>query len=78
MNVQKIVMILDHNTIKIKYRMMVFILIYFNLKLITQEIIGLCLDIDDMRLAGGIDFDTKKPNIDITTWPMLGNRIIKA
>lgn len=31
MNVQKIIMILDHSTIKIKDRMMVFILIYFNL-----------------------------------------------
>ena len=78
MNIEKIIMILNKHSFKIKNSMVMYIFTYVNIQLLMQQGISLALHICNNCLSISILFNLKKPYINISTWTMFWDRIVKA
>ena len=78
MNIEKIVMILNHHTIDIEHRMMMLALIYLYIKMLSEKIVSplLCADSCDYSVSHSLLLE--KPYIDIAARTMIRDRIVKT
>ncbi len=77
-DIQKIIMILNHDAIDIKDRMMVLVFIDVDIQFLSKQLVGFRLHIGYDCLPGIIFFNPEQPYIDIPTRTMFRNRIVKA
>ena len=65
-DIEEIVVVLDHYAIYIKYRVVMFILVNGNIKMLSKKIVSLLLCATSLRSAIRHLMLLKKPNINIT------------